>query len=173
MVAWTPGVASASVVWGPPATSGGLPLLGYVLSCTDGTIGADDQADQVGVGSHGDQAHQRGHLLLLRARSAAGAGAASSPIAVTPQPAPKSPTNLSVMADVASAVVTFTLPIGPAADIFTVTCTSPVAGVTPVSQTGTTTAIEVTGLVSRRRVLLGDRGQCDDETSLVKTVLIG
>jgi uncharacterized protein YjbI with pentapeptide repeats len=153
-VAWTAKAGSAVVTWTPPTDTGGALVSGYVATCTSTSpsssfavsAGAAALTATVKILTNGID-----YQCSVAAKNLAGTGSASSPALVTPQPAPTAPTALVVTAGAGSAMLTFTAPTGlfPTVTSYFATCRSSVGGAfTPVSASGLSSSITVTGLTT-------------------------
>ena len=93
-VAATAGVASVTVTWQPPTSTGGTPVTGYVATLAPGggscSGGASDTSCQVTSLTNGTT-----YTATVQATNAAGTGSPSSGVTATPLPVPPVPVGLT------------------------------------------------------------------------------
>ena len=93
-VAATGGVASVTVTWQPPLSTGGAAVTGYLVELTPGggtcSGGASDTSCEVTALTNGTT-----YTATVRATNAAGTGSASSGASATPLPVPPAPVALT------------------------------------------------------------------------------
>jgi uncharacterized protein (TIGR02145 family) len=141
----TAGVASASVAFMAPSSTGGIAITGYKVTSSPGSIIAMGTSSPINVTGLTNGTAYTFTVVATNAVGSSAASAASS--AVTPaSTVPGAPTGVAATAGVASASVTFTAPTSNGGSVITgYTVTSSPGGITA---TGATSPINVTGLTN-------------------------
>jgi hypothetical protein len=144
--------SSATVSW-TPASDGGSPITGYVVTSTpDGvTVDVDGATTQVVVSG---LTNGTAYTFTVVATNAIGAGAPSTPSdPVTPVTTPGMPTNVTAVAGNASAIVTWTAPADDGGAPITGYTIQAVDDTIVVTVDGATTSTTITGLTNGRAYL--------------------
>ncbi|AGZ42862.1 fibronectin type III domain-containing protein [Actinoplanes friuliensis] len=101
----TPGNASATIAFTPPA-DGGATITGYEVSTDNGATWRSLAAN----GTVPDLTNGTTYTVRIRARNSAGAGPASAAVTVTPAAVPGAPTDLTAVPGDGTATLSFTAP---------------------------------------------------------------
>jgi subtilisin family serine protease len=150
VTATTAGVRSAAVSWTPPASDGGSPITGYVV--TPSTAFGPEAPTQVGNATQAvipGLVEGRAYSFTVRAVNAIGEGPASAPSnLLTPLSAPLAPTNVRATAGNARATITWSPPTHDGGSAITGYIVTPYVGASPRTeiQLGSVSQIVVTAL---------------------------
>ncbi len=153
-VSAVPGNGQAAVSWTAPASNGGSPLTGYVVTPY---LGATAQSSSLFDASETTRTitgltNGSSYTFRVAATNAAGTGAASSASApVTPRTVPGAPTGVSAVPGNGQAVVSWSAPASNGGSAVTDYVVTPYIGATaqtPVASSGTGTSRVVTGLAN-------------------------
>ena len=153
-----PAARKVTLAWTPPANTGGAPIKGYIVSCSDGLTTKTRKAPATALSVNlAGLTNGIEYSCNVAARNVAGAGAASGPSLVTPRTVPGAPQLVAISPGPASATTTFAAPIsdgGAVITSYTTTCTSTDAGaVSPVTSSGVGSPMLVPGLTPSTRYL--------------------
>jgi len=147
-VAAVAGLASATVSWMPPASDGGSPITGYLVTASPGSVVAVVEGSERSTTVSGLE-NGTSYTFAVTAANAAGTGPASEPSPpVTPATVPDPPTDLDVVAESEAATVSWLAPIwdgGSPITGYVVTASSD--GITATVE-GDATSVTVTGLTN-------------------------
>ncbi len=154
----TPGDARATVSWAPPASDGGSPVTGYVVTPFIGT--APQTPTQVGNTAEtliSNLVSGTEYTFTVRARNALGDGPASAPSsAVTPRGLPASPMDIRATAGNGRATIVWSAPTLDGGSPVTGYVLTPRGPTTwPEIQLGNVTRAVVTGLANGKRYVFG------------------